>query len=359
MKKPLALTTTAALIGLSTLALAAPAHAETTVGDATFYAAADFGVESGGYPTAAWFIGDVSAPNTEGSITSSATGLDIVNGASNASQILHHGFTAPASQADLLTAINGTEVYASGNTWSFQVPMFGEAGTEFTTLRPAALGTLTGNWITSRAITDGAGTTLYAANAEDTLDNLLSALYQGAAPEVLAYGLWTGPDTELSVYAIVGFGDASIFTPVPTRTVTPNPATPGQAVSGVTLTGTGWFPGSDIYFDMDSCVDGAQVPNVTVDGPTSAGADGKFSIVVSFVDEPDPGTYCFYLDDDDVLYNNDVLLRTAMVVAIPAPQLAATGAEDATPWLIGAAGVLLLGAAAVVLSARARRRTSN
>jgi len=361
MKKPFAAVSTVALAGFATLALAGPATAATPLGDATFFTTADFGVESGGYPAEEWFFGQLGGGWTAGTATSSATGLEVASpGTTTALQILNQDVTTPTSAADFINAIDDVWVEASGAGWSFQLPLFGEPGTEFTTLRPAVLGDSSSSvqWITSGAITDGAGNTLYAAGSTDNLTDIADALYQGAAPEVLAYGLWI-QDTTLEVWGISGFGDVSAFTAVPTRSITPNPATPQQAVDGLTVSGTGWFPGADVYFDVYDC--GTTVVATDFDFSTVAGPDGTFSVQVAFGALPAAGTYCADFSDGHFLFNHDVLPDVSFVIADAVvdeeddEELAATGAQDVTPWLIGAGALLLLGAGAVVLGARRRQ----
>ena len=48
-------------------------------------------------------------------------------------------------------------------------------------------------------------------------------------------------------------------------------------------------------------------PDASYEGDTVADADGNFSVTVVFDEEVPIGTYCYYIDDDDVLFNADVL----------------------------------------------------
>jgi LPXTG-motif cell wall-anchored protein len=369
MKKPLAAATTLALAGLTTFALAGPAIAATDIGDATFYSTADFGAETGaGYPANEWFHGQLGPAWTQASVTSSASGLDIVAGAGAASQILNNQSFVLTDVAAFLTDVADIDVHASDDSWVLQIPVFGETDAEFTTLRPATQGSTDpeGAWITSGAITDGGGTPLYAAGASDTLVNLVNALTSGDAPEVLAYGFWVGSDTSVSFYAVDAFDELSVFTPIPTRTVTPNPVTPEQTTTtGLVFTGSGWFPGAQVYIDVFPCEDGDSFP-ASYDGDAVAGPDGTFSVTVVFDEEVPLGTYCYYIDDDDVLYNADVLpelddlvVAAAVIEDDDQPQLAATGVQDSAPWLIGGGAVVLLGLIALVFAGRARRRLND
>jgi len=371
MKKPLAAATTLALAGLTTFAVAGPALAATDIGDATFYTTADFGTETPtGYPANDWFHGALSPSWTQATVTSSTTGLDVVAGAGAASQILNNQSFVITDTSVFLAQVGAVEVFASDASWVFQIPVFGETDDEFTTLRPATPGSTdpVGTWITSRAITNGAGTELYAAGASDTLGNLVDALMTGEAPEVLAYGFWVGPDASVSFYGVDAFGELSVFTPVPTRTVTPNPVTPEQTTTtGLVFTGSGWFPGAEVYIEVFPCEAGVDLPDASYEGDTVADADGNFSVTVVFDEEVPIGTYCYYIDDDDVLFNADVLPELDDLVVAAAvieeeddePELAATGVQDAVPWLIGGGAVVLTGLLALLLAGRARRRLND
>ncbi|WP_181408488.1 hypothetical protein, partial [Schumannella sp. 10F1B-5-1] len=68
--------------------------------------------------------------------------------------------------------------------------------------------------------------------------------------------------------------------------------------TGLVFTGSGWFPGAQIYIDVFVCDSEDDSPANSYDGSGVAGPDGTFSVTVIF-DEPLPiGTYCYYLDDD-------------------------------------------------------------
>jgi len=364
MKKPLAALATTALAVLTTVGLATPASADTVVKLSTYFTASDIGQETGaGYPANEWFLSELSSTWTQGSVASSATGLDIdASGASTVVQLLNQGVVTPAEASGFLAAFGSMRVLASNQNWTLQLAIFGNGalGTEYTTLRPAATGPASASdpWITSGAI-DNNGTTI-AAGSTDTLTNFVNALYAGGTtPELLAYGIWV-QNTTVSLYGTTAFADTSVFTPIPTRSITPNPATPAQAAAGLTISGAGWFPGAPVVLDVHDC-DSYDSIATDDDGSTVADADGTFSIEVAFDAEPATGTYCYFLDDDDFLATfvmnrgTDLVIADAVVDEEDDEELAATGAQDATPWLIGAGALLLLGAAAVVLGARRRR----
>src|SRR4051794_19907607 len=107
-----ALAATAALVAASTLVMAAPASAATTLGDATFYGASDFGVESGGYPPGVdWFSGDVSG--TDGSHEFAPAGLAINAPTSGETKILTQNVATPADAAALTAILTSAEVEAT------------------------------------------------------------------------------------------------------------------------------------------------------------------------------------------------------------------------------------------------------
>lgn len=232
MKKPLAALATTALAVLTTVGLATPASADTVVKLSTYFTASDIGQETGaGYPANEWFLSELSSTWTQGSVASSATGLDIdASGASTVVQLLNQGVVTPAEASGFLAAFGSMRVLASNQNWTLQLAIFGNGalGTEYTTLRPAATGPASASdpWITSGAI-DNNGTTI-AAGSTDTLTNFVNALYAGGTtPELLAYGIWV-QNTTVSLYGTTAFADTSVFTPIPTRSITPNPATPAS-----------------------------------------------------------------------------------------------------------------------------------
>ena len=404
MKKPIAPLATTALIGLFAVGVATPASAATDVSLATYFTTDDFGHEDdAGYPDdAEWFFGQLGSGWTPATVSSSQTGLDIsALGTTTAVQILNTDVQMPPEAANLITVIGLAQVHASGSGWSFQLPFFGEPGAEFTTLRPSVLGTTSTSvpWITSGAIINHTTSTTIPAGTTGNLSDFIDALFTGQKPELLGYGLWV-QDTELSIYGTTAFGDTSVFTPIPTRSVTPNPATPAQAAAGLTISGTGWFPGAPVALDIHDC-DSYDSIATDDDGSTVADADGTFSMQLAFDAEPAAGTYCYFLDDDDFLSHFVLREGTDLVIADAAPEgntdtpegntdepegntdapeentdapegntdapdedaedvgeeeLTSTGAADATPWLLSAGAMLLLGAGALVVSGRSRRR---
>ena len=367
MRKTLSAVAAAALAGVSVFALSTPATAATPVGDTTFYTVDDLGLETGaGYPASDWFLGQLSAsyPGGNGTLTSTETGLNISTGAGQGLQLLGQNLpAAPATAAELADLLtNSSGVVSSNDQWTFQLAVFGEPGEpdqQFTTLRPASNGTLSGPWITSRAL--GA----YAAGSSATLSELLDVLYADTAPELLSAGIFVVSDTATSIYAIGLLGEISMFTPVPTRsasTVTPAVATD----PGVRFQATGFLPGSEIYIEIYPCDDSglANTDDAPLGGPgtlaVTAEANGIVDVTVPFDETPEVGTYCTYLDDDAILWSLDVLppnvqIVVANAVVTPPAALAATGADSTTLTTLGIAGGALLLAGAGLMFVMKRR----
>ncbi|WP_167051374.1 hypothetical protein [Salinibacterium sp. ZJ77] len=371
MKKTTTLLTAGALATFAAVAIASPAAAATPVGDAVFYTDSDFTNESGPYPTDAWFWGAVSTssyPGGTGTVSSSGTGLNISNSATQAAQPLTTRVAQPATADEFVGAVQDISVHASNSDWTLQLPVFGEPGEadqQFTTLRPAASGNVDSStlWQTSRAFGP------FTANETATLDAFAAELYEGVTPQVLAAGLFVSPSAATSIYAFEAFGETSVFTPIPTRTITPNPVTLAAAKStGITFSGTGWFPGTVVYIGVHECLDGDEEPGEDSlsfeDTSNVADENGTFSITVTLPEDWTTGTYCVLLDDDYTLYNLGVQPQLidylSIVDTIPAattPQLAATGAEGAEAGIAIAAIAGLAGLGAVVIAAR--RRAAN
>lgn len=355
MKKPLALLAAGALAALSGIGLSAPAYAATDVGDATFFTVADISNETNPYTPGAWFSGNVSLaayPGGRGSTTSTTTGLNITNGATNAFQLMSTFVYQPTSASEFVDAVNDIEVAASNEDWALQVAVFAEgtSDTGFTTLRPNALGSISpgDDWVTSRDLGP------FLAGAVAPLSQFAAELYLGEAPEVLASGIFVNPSTSTSIYAYDGFDRLSVFTPIPTRTISPNPVPVADATStGITFSGTGWFPGAVVYIWVGVCNGTGSDPNVR-NTANVADADGNFTVTITLPAEFVAGTYCVALDDDGVLFSADVLevLDAHLVLSATAPQLAATGRENVSAVIGITALVSLVGLGLVILAAR-------
>lgn len=354
-----------ALAGSSVLLVAGPASAATTVEHVTFYGASDFGVEDGGYPAGDWFYGDVALDDGVTEFTPS--GLEVnTSGTPGQVQILNQNVgVQPATAAEMEGIIDDVEVYSADEDWTFQIPFFAEAGeTGFTTLRPVDEGTAAvgGTWVTSQAIAATATTPAYAAGDTATLVDLLDALYGDDAPTLLAYGFFFDADDTDALQAIWWRGEASAFTPVYTRSASPNPITTTQfTTTGLEISMTGVLPGSSAYIELYD-------PNdVQVYYSTALNADenGVFtsSIVLSDVEV---GTYNLILDDglgEDSyaygflsLFDDDDGVPIEIEVTAPAPTLPATGPAQ-TAGMLGVALFVLVGGAGLVVASRRGLRT--
>jgi len=373
LARPAAIIATTALVAASTALAAAPAYAEETIGEVTFYGSADFGQETGSYPAGVdWFYGDDSDGTGAGTATFGPSGLAINDGSGTDGiiQILNQNVTTPATDADLIALIDNVWVYedsaADPGAWSFQLPLFAEGTGEFTTLRPATLGTAStgGSWITSQVIYAADNSTIaYAAGASDTLANLLDAIYNttGNSPTILAYGLYFQSGQSPVIHAIYWDEMWSAFTPVPERTIAPGAeVTVADTEEGITLSGSGWIPGSEVYVSVYPCEELTEeeldewlvAHPMTTTGDEVAGPDGTFEMTFSFDPGLEPGTYCYYLDDDAFLWEADVLGPLEFEV-LP-EELAATGA-DPMSGMLAAAGLLGLGALLLALLSLRRR----
>ncbi len=338
------------------LATAAPAAAAETVGDITWYGSADFGQESGGYPAGYdWFFGDPK----DGDAGFTANGLEIATDAGERVQVLTNLAAAgPADAATFTSYVQAMQVLSSDTTWTFQLPVFGNGVGEFTTLRTGAgeqPSSPTATWTTSRPIFDSDGTTeLYAANATATLADFAAALYAGDAPVILAAGFRIGEGDSGAVQGFAAAGHLSLFTPVVSRTITPNPVSPAEATtSGITFTGTGWFPGSTVYISIHSCGEegeGEEGVELFFDASTVAGPDGTVSFTAVLEDAP-IGEWCVYFDDDGWIYGWDGMPETTITIANVLP---ATGLEITAP-IAGGIAFLVLGGLALVATRRVSR----
>lgn len=372
---------TTSLVAASTLLIASPASAETVVENVTFYEEADFGVEPpapSSYPAGAdWFFGDDSDGQDAGTATFTPSGLAVNDGSGTNGivQILNQNVTTPGSVAELISLVDDVIVYADSSDWTFQLPLFTQGDTGFTTLRPVATGTTDpgGDWITSWAIPG------FAADAQAPLSELLTAIYEadGADPVLLAYGLWFAADQSPTVQAIswglneVDYPLYSAFVEVPTRSVAPTTMTVSESSeTTVTFTGTGWLE-EDYYLEIFLCEgsdeESTYVPYDFVS--QSVSEDGTMTVVVAFPEGLEIGQYCAIFDDNALFYHTlqswwDEEYIPAFTVTDDAAAeeaaeeeeetLPATGADPAQ--LMVAATVLLLLGAAVLVTVQLRRR---
>ncbi len=360
--------TTAALATSSVLITAAPASAATTIDNVTFYTAADFGQEAAStYPANDWFFGEVSGAVGSGTFT--WQGLEFNGAADGKVQILNQNVSTPATAADLLGLIdNNVDVAwtspAAGDDWTFQLPMFTQGNTGFTTLRPAAPNTVDGDWITSGAISDGGGV-VYAAGSTAPLGDLLDAVYDDVLPTLLGYGFFVNPGAQPVIHAVDWDGDISAFTPVFDPQVTPTTISTTDLVDpakGLTVSFQGSLPDGATSFD-GSLGDGvgyifvsdANDDEVFFTDDVEVSPTGTLSLKIN--PNLPVGTYSVYVDDDAYAYRFLGLGTTTEITVVAA--LAATGVDVTIP--AGIAIFTLLGGALALFYARSRTAlvTSN
>lgn len=209
-----------AMIGGSMLFAGTAATADST----NYYQASDFIAEVSPYPTQ-WFVGDGSATD---SLQSVEAGLQMTG----KSQILNGSNVGAAK--DLTTLIGGANFSVASGAATFQISLFaGPDNTNFTTLRPTATNSLSGDWTLSRSV---AGLN---AGQSYTLDAINTALNSSeATPTLLAYGAFVNPGSTATIESITWNGSTSVFTAkpdTPTAPVTPAaPATPVKKAASFT-----------------------------------------------------------------------------------------------------------------------------
>lgn len=305
--------------------------------------AADFfvttlGDEGSSYPEG-WFTGTTIGP--EGTHEFTPYGLEITG----KKQILNGTPIATG----ITQLANNTFTGSDNNNWHFQIPVFGDTAnqTDFTTLRPQNPGyqnsaTL---WVTSGAIRNSDDTgNAFAAGAVATLEVFEDAFdaQTFAAYEILAYGYFWDTGVEDTLKSSTYNGDTYWFVPEPTLTVTPSPVgldvftTAGK---GVTISGSGAIPLSDVYFDLYAPTG----PGVNV-GPAAADANGNFSITYVAPANAVVGTYTLNAVNEEFWEQT----LTFSVVAT----LAATGSELNPALFVGATSLLLAGAVLMILRRR-------
>ncbi|WP_198169739.1 LPXTG cell wall anchor domain-containing protein [Agromyces laixinhei] len=188
---------------------AAPAQAFDSPEVAEYIAAADIRPDESTY--VGWHDG-AAAGGSFADATDGDWGLDLAGKV----QILN-GFDEDADNGDLRDLIAGGIQWSASNAY-FQIPLFYDdaAGAQqYTTLRPAdpvqSYADLGQQWTTSKAI---AGTA-YAANATDTLENLLAAI-EGANPAadditLLGYGVFVNSGATGNLYSIKWGSQLTLF----------------------------------------------------------------------------------------------------------------------------------------------------
>lgn len=275
-----------------------------------------------------WFAGDIAGG--DGSAIQDSTGL-VITGGTTGFQLLN-GAAEDDASLTLTAALDYQALSANGGEAFFQIAVFGEPGTEFTTLRPVVAGDLWGTWEVSQPV---AG---LATGTEYTKDELIAALDAGTPAHVLAFGVFVNAGDTVTLRGIYFDGDSYLFAAAPTLAVAPAELQLSQRSTPVTLTANGFLPGEDVYIGFGSGYSGALLDVVTAE------ADGSVVYVVD-VTEFEVGAYTFSVSDEGGV------LGASADFEIVANALAATGLE-ATGLLVGAG--VLLAAGTVFLVVRRR-----
>lgn len=299
-------------------------------------------VETSPY-AAGWFAGDVASG--DGFATQSAAGLTITGGA-NGYQLLNGD---PAVATDItLAAAAGLGVSTAGGNAFYQISVFGEPNTQFTTLRPVDPTDLAGNWATSQAF----GT--YAANAEDTLAAFTIALDAGEPAQVLAFGVFVNAGTTVVVRAIGWNGDNYLFAAAPAATANPATVAESDVTAEVTVSGLGFAPGELVTVTTSGL---AGVSSEVIE----ADADGNVVLVYTAdtgAGSLEQGDYVFTFSDSSGLFAAsttfsvvaDAVVAPAAPIA-PAATLANTGI-DAMTAVVAASVLFAAGGGLIMLSQR-------
>ena len=350
------------------LATAGPASAATTVGSVTWYGSGDFGTETTAYPGTDWFFGAIGGGFTAAPGQFLADGLNVTTTAAQKFQALTNlAALSPDGPVTLETHVNSLRVQSPGTNWSLQVPIFGSGTAQFTTIRPTTdgtQGTAATAWTTSQNIyIDDAGdpldpaTIAIPAGTSTSLAAISAALFGGTAPRVLAAGVYVDPSQTAVINGFWVGEQYSAFSPVVTRTVTPNPVSPAQATTtGVTFTGSGWLPGSTVYIAIYVCSEGelASEP-IFLDESTVAAADGTVNFTAILAEAPAVGTYCVDFDDDsnenEPFWSLDGMPPLELTVANVLP---ATGLEVTAP-IVGGIAFLIIGGIALAATRKVER----
>jgi hypothetical protein len=276
-----------------------------------------------------WFAGDVAGG--DGSAIQDSSGLVIVGG-TNGFQLLN-GAAEDDAALTLSAALDYQAVSDGDADAFFQIPVFGEPGTEFTTLRPVVANEPWGDWEVSQAVAGLVVGTPYAKA------DIIAALDAGTPAKVLAFGVFVNAGDTLTLRGIYFDGDTYLFAANPTLTVAPASLQLSERSKPVTLTATGFLPGEDVYVSYGNAGSGDLLDVVPAD------ANGNLTYVAD-VSQFELGDYTFAVSDE-----GGVLFGSA-AFSIVANALAATGLE-LTGGLVGAGVLLAAGAVFLVIRRRA------
>lgn len=281
-----------------------------------------------------WFAGDIAGG--DGSAIQDSTGL-VITGGTTGFQLLNG---APEDDASLtLSAALSYQAVSAGGDAYFQIPVFGEPGTEFATLRPVVATETWGDWVVSQSV---AG---LIAGDPYTKDELIAALDAGTPAQVLAFGVFVNAGDTVTLRGIYFNDDTYRFAALPTMSVAPTSLQLQERTKPVTVSAAGFLPGEDVYIGIGNGNSGDLLDVVT------AGDDGTV-VYVADVSNLELGDYTFSVSDE-----GGVFFATA-AFSIVANALAATGVE-LTGGLIGAGVLLAAGAGFIVFTMRRRASLSE
>lgn len=317
-----------ALIAGATLLGAAPAHAA----DIPVVVPNPIPSENPAGYDPFWFAGTVTGG--DGTAVQDASGL-VITGGTNGFQLLN-GAAEDDPSITLNDALDYQAVSTAGGDAFYQISVFAEPDTDFTTLRPVVASETWGDWELSR---DVAGLT---AGAPYTKTEIITALDAGSPAQVLAFGVFVNAGDTVTLRGLVFNGDNYLFAQRPSIAVSPASIQLSErGTTVVTLTASGFAADEDVYIGVSTQNGGGLVDIVPAD------ADGTISYVLDVTAEWEQGEYTFGVSDEGGVFFNQA------VFSIVANALAATGLE-VTGGIIGAGILLTAGAAFVVITLRRR-----
>jgi hypothetical protein len=276
------------------------------------------------------------------------------------SQIIN-GLATPLTGVtfESLAATTGTTVVAGGNKYSYQLPIFADPGTAFTTVR-----TLANGW----TLTGGIGGS--TEGVEYTAAQIGGFL--GSDFSVLAFGVQV--QSETTTFATISFQGTTyrfnkVVPPVaPGVTITPTTITPADFVDttkGFTVNIVGFQPNEEVTVGL-TLPDGKVVGFANGGNVFAVGADGSLvlpNLVLTGSGSPQLGVYTFTVTGTTTAAQTATITvaNAAVVANDPQPQpkakLANTGISDAPLFVSAGVGMLLMGLAAFGITV-ARRRTA-
>jgi hypothetical protein len=284
--------------------------------------------------SAGWFAGTVAGG--DGTAVQGTGGL-VITGGTEGYQLLNGD--PVGTSVSFADAFSYQGVSAVGGNAFYQISLFANAGTDFTTLRPVDTTNLWGDWTLSQSV-DG-----LTAGTSYTKDEITTALALGDAPQVLAFGIFVNAGDTVTLRGLIFNEDSYLFAAAPTLTIAPAKVAIGDTTTVVTITGTGFTPGETTYLGASSS-NGAGL----VDQPV---ADASGNIVYTF-------TLWANAEIDDVTYSisdEGGVFSASAVFSVVAKTLAATGVDLTAP-IFGTGLVLVAGFGLLMVARRKSAATA-